>query len=83
MKKTIPIMLLALSMTASAKEVPIDSLEWAVVDNTNLQRLTPTLMKDYVQLGKPSQHWFIGVQGGASPMPANGSLRPLVCVSLS
>ena len=71
MKKTIPIMLLALSMTASAKEVPIDSLEWAVVDNPNLQRLTPTLMKDYVQLGKPSQHWFIGVQGGASAFIGN------------
>lgn len=71
MKKTIPIMLLALSMTASAKEAPIDSLEWAVVDNPNLQRLTPTLMKDYVQLGKPSQHWFIGMQGGASAFIGN------------
>ena len=36
MKKTFPIMLLALSMTASAKATPIDSLEWAVVDNPNL-----------------------------------------------
>ena len=59
-------MLLAISMTASAKETPIDSLKWAVVDNPNLQRLTPTLTEDYVQLGKPNQHWFIGVQGGAS-----------------
>ena len=71
MKKTIPIMLLALSMTASTKETPIDSLEWAAVDNPNLQRLTSTMMKDYVQLGKPSQHWFIGVQGGASAFIGN------------
>ena len=66
MKKTIPIMLLAISMVASAKETPVDSLKWAVVDNPNLQRLTPTLTEDYVQLAKPDQHWFIGVQGGAS-----------------
>ena len=37
MKKTIPIMLLALSMTASAKEAPIDSLEWAVVDSCRMR----------------------------------------------
>ena len=66
MKKTIPIMLLAISMMANAKETPIDSLKWAVVDNPNLQRLTPTLTEDYVQLSKPNQHWFIGVQGGTS-----------------
>lgn len=59
-------MLLAISMMANAKETPIDSLKWAVVDNPNLQRLTPTLTEDYVQLSKPNQHWFIGVQGGTS-----------------
>ena len=71
MKKSIIISLLALSMTTSANAGTIDSLFQATVDNPNLQRLTPTLMTDYVQLGKASQHWFIGVQGGASAFIGN------------
>jgi outer membrane protein OmpA-like peptidoglycan-associated protein len=71
MKKSIIISLLALSMTTSANAGTIDSLFQATVDNPNLQRLTPTLMTDYVQLGKANQHWFIGVQGGASAFIGN------------
>lgn len=71
MKKSIIISLLALSMTTSANAGTIDSLFQATVDNPNLQRLTPTLMTDYVQLGKASQHWFIGAQGGASAFIGN------------
>ena len=71
MKKSIIISLLALSMTTSANAGTIDSLFQATVDNPNLQRLTPTLMTDYVQLGKASQHWFFGVQGGASAFIGN------------
>ena len=71
MKKSIIISLLALSMTTSANAGTIDSLFQATVDNPNLQRLTPTLMTDYVQLGKAHQHWFIGVQGGASAFIGN------------
>lgn len=71
MKKSILISMLALSITASANASTIDSLYRATVDNPNLQRLTPTLMTDFVQLGKPGQHWFIGVQGGASAFIGN------------
>ena len=71
MKKSIIISLLALSMTTSANAGTIDSLFQATVDNPNLQRLTPTLMTDYVQLGKANQHWFIGAQGGASAFIGN------------
>ena len=66
MKKVMVILLLAVSMLASAKERPVDSLRLATVDNPVLQRLTPTLTTDYVMLGKATQHWFLGVQGGAS-----------------
>ena len=66
MKKVMMISLLALSMTASAKGWPVDTLHQASVNNPFLQRLTPTLTTDYVQVGKINQHWFFGIQGGAS-----------------
>ena len=75
MKKVMMISLLALSMTASAKGWPVDTLHQAPIDNPFLQRLTPTLTTDYVQLGKFPQHWFIGLQGGASAFIG----KPLGC----
>ena len=75
MKKVMMILLLALSMTASAKGWPVDTLHQAPIDNPFLQRLTPTLTTDYVQLGKFHQHWFIGIQGGASAFIG----KPLGC----
>ena len=66
MKKVMMISMLALSMTASAKGWPVDTLHQASVDNPFLQRLAPTLTTDYVQVGKISQHWFFGIQGGSS-----------------
>ena len=66
MKKVMMISMLALSMTASVKGWPVDTLHQASVDNPYLQRLTPTLTTDYVQVGKINQHWFFGIQGGAS-----------------
>ncbi len=71
MKKKILISLLALSMATSVHASMIDSLQWVTVDNPDLHRLTPTLTTDYVQLSKASQHWFIGVQGGASAFIGN------------
>lgn len=56
MKKVMMISMLALSMTASAKGWPVDTLHQASVDNPFLQRLAPTLTTDYVQVGKISQH---------------------------
>lgn len=78
MKKVMLITMLALSMTASAKEWPVDTLHQASVDNPFLQRLTPTLTTDYVQVGKLNQHWFIGIQGGASVFLG----KPLGCGDL-
>lgn len=78
MKKVMLITMLALSMTASAKEWPVDTLHQASVDNPFLQRLTPTLTTDYVQVGKSNQHWFIGIQGGASAFLG----KPLGCGDL-
>lgn len=49
MKKVMMISMLALSMTASAKGWPVDTLHQASVDNPFLQRLAPTLTTDYVQ----------------------------------
>lgn len=54
MKKVMMISMLALSMTASAKGWPVDTLHQASVDNPFLQRLAPTLTTDYVQVGKIS-----------------------------
>ena len=71
MKKVMMISMLALSMTASAKGWPVDTLHQASVDNPFLQRLAPTLTTDYVQVGKISQHWFFGIQGGASAFIGN------------
>ena len=62
-------------MTASAKGWPVDTLYQASVDNPFLQRLTPTLTTDYVQVGMISQHWFFGIQGGASAFIG----KPLGC----
>lgn len=78
MKKVMMISLLALSMTASAKGWPVDTLHQASVDNPFLHRLTPTLATDYVQLGKISQHWFFGIQGGAAAFIG----KPLGCGDL-
>lgn len=75
MKKVMMISMLALSMTASAKGWPVDTLHQASVDNPFLQRLAPTLTTDYVQVGKISQHWFFGIQGGASAFIG----KPLGC----
>lgn len=75
MKKVMMISLLALSMTASAKGWPVDTLHQASVNNPFLQRLTPTLTTDYVQVGKINQHWFFGIQGGASAFIG----KPLGC----
>ena len=71
MKKSILISLLALSMATSVHASMIDSLLWVTVDTPDLHRLTPTLTTDYVQFGKASQHWFIGVQVGASALIGN------------
>ena len=71
MKKVMMISLLALSMTASAKGWPVDTLHQASVDNPFLQRLTPTLTTDYIQVGKIHQHWFIGIQGAPRHSSAN------------
>lgn len=71
MKKNILISLLTLSMATSVHASMIDSLQWVTVDNPDLHRLTPTLTTDYVQLGKVNQHWFVGVQGGASAFIGN------------
>ena len=71
MKKNILISLLTLSMATSVHASMIDSLQWVTVDNPDLHRLTPTLTTDYVQLGKSSQHWFVGVQVGASAFIGN------------
>lgn len=71
MKKNILISLMALSMATSVHASMIDSLQWVTVDNPDLHRLTPILTTDYVQLSKASQHWFIGVQGGASAFIGN------------
>lgn len=78
MKKAMMITMLAVSLTASAKEWAVDSLYHPTVDTPLLQRLTPTLTSDYVQLGKVHQHWFIGVQGGASAFLG----KPLGCGDL-
>lgn len=78
MKKAMLISLLALSMTASAKNGLVDTLHQAPVDNPILHRLTPTFTTDYVQLGKISQHWFVGIQGGASAFIG----KPLGCGDL-
>ena len=61
MKKVMMISMLALSMAASAKGWPVDTINQASVDNPILQRLTPTLSTDYVQVGKINQHWFFGI----------------------
>lgn len=71
MKKSILISLLALSMATRVHASMIDSLQRVTVDNLNLHRLTPTLMCDYLQPDKASQHWFAGVQGGASAFIGN------------
>lgn len=71
MKKSILISLLALSMATSVHASMIDSLLWVTVDTPDSHRLTPTLTTDYVQFGKASQHWFIGVQVGASAFIGN------------
>lgn len=75
MKKVMMISLLALSMTASAKGWPVDTLHQAPIDNPFFQRLTPTLTTDYVQLDTFHRHWFIGIQGGASAFIG----KPLGC----
>ena len=75
MKKVMMISMLALSMTASVKGWPVDTLHQASVNNPFLQRLTPTLTTDYVQVGKINQHWFFGIQGGASAFIGNTKRR--------
>ena len=75
MKTVMMISMLALSMAASAKGWPVDTLNQASVDNPFLQRLTPTLTTDYVQVGKINQHWFFGIQGGVSAFIG----KPLGC----
>lgn len=65
-KKIILSVMLAIPMIASAHMTPVDSLQEVSVNNAYLQRLTPAETKDFVKLGKFSQHWFLGVQGGAS-----------------
>lgn len=75
MKKVMMISMLALSITASSKGWPVDTLHQASVNNPFLQRLSPALTTDYVQVGKISQHWFFGIQGGASAFIG----KPLGC----
>ena len=75
MKKIIFMAALSLSMTASARDIPVDSLHVNPVSNPILQRLSPSYTNDYVQVGKFNQHWFIGVQGGASAFLG----KPLGC----
>lgn len=75
MKKIILMTALSLSMTVSARDIPFDSLHVDGINNPVLQRLTPSYTRDFVQVGRFNQHWFIGVQGGASAFLG----KPLGC----
>jgi len=66
MRKMILASLLAVTMTAQAQGTRIDSVHQVSFDSAILHALKPTLTKDFVQLGKFGQHWFVGIQGGAS-----------------
>ncbi len=66
MKKYFIAMLLMLSVIANAQVNQIDTIKDVVINTPNLQVLSPRYMSDYVQLGRPGQHWFVGVQGGYS-----------------
>lgn len=65
MKKTFLFACLATIMSARAAETP-DSLQEVEVNETYLQRMSPSETRDYVQLGKWYQHWFLGVQAGGA-----------------
>lgn len=78
MKKIIFMTALCLSMTASARDIPFDSLHVDGTFNSVLQRLTPSYTRDFVQVGRLNQHWFAGVQGGASAFLG----KPLGCGDL-
>jgi len=63
MKKIFLLSVIALSLTANAQETATNGLADVKPD---FKIIELSYMDDYVQMGKWSQHWFIGVQGGAS-----------------
>ena len=63
MKKIFLLSVIALSLTANAQETVTNGLADVKPD---FKIIEPSYMDDYILLGKWSQHWFFGVQGGAS-----------------
>lgn len=71
MKKFYLLSMIALSLTARAQET-------LSINPHQLKVIEPSYMEDYVQLGKWGQHWFFGIQGGASAFVGN----PIGCGDL-
>lgn len=63
MKKIFLLSVIALSLTANAQETVTNGLADVKPD---FKIIEPSYMDDYILLDKWSQHWFFGVQGGAS-----------------
>lgn len=63
-KKTLLSVMLASVLSAGAHQTPKDSI--LEMPSSTLLRLTPVESPYFVEMGKVSRHWFVGLQAGTS-----------------